>query len=190
MRRKYKRIGSFEMTGTVMRVSDPCYDKMTWCSGTLPDCLPGQWDAAVAYSDEGDMGIRVSILVAKHHNTVRSFALCNRVWADEKYTYYAGGWKISDIEVGVDSGQAGLFDEAHYQDEGVFAGQPKPSPSYGDIWYSHCCKQTLGKHQAGTIPYGVVSSSGFGDGGYTALSHKNTEGQVDAVAILYLAEHK
>lgn len=190
MKRKYKEIGSFEMTNPTMRVSDPCYDKTTWCNGTIPDCLTGLWDAAVAYSDEGDMGIRVSILVAKHHDTVHSFALCNRVWADKKYTYYTGGWEICSIEVGVDSGRAGLFDEAHYQDEGVFAEQIKPSPGYRDAWYSYCRKQTLGQDQAGTIPYGAVSCSGFGDGVYTALTHKNAESQVDAVAILYLAEHK
>jgi hypothetical protein len=57
---------------------------------------------------------------------------------------------------GVDSGQAGVFDSAVYG-EGTF--------------YDDCCKATLGRTQWGYLVGGVVSSSGFGDGGYEAEVH-------------------
>ena len=188
MNRDYKQIGSFEMTDTIMRVSDPCYDTTTWCCGTIPNCLTGQWDSAVVYSDEGIMGQRIALLVAKHSGSVHSFDLCDKIRADEENIYYSAGWEVCGFEVGVDSGQAGFFDEAHYQDESVFAGHPAPHVSYGGLWYSHCCDRTLSEDQAGTIPYGVISCSGYGDGGYTALMHKTAGGQVDCVAIVYLAD--
>lgn len=171
-----------------MRVSDPCYDRTTWCSGTVPNCLTGRWGAAVAYSDEGPMGRRVSLLAAKHHRSVRSFGICNGVWADENDVCCTGEWEFCRFEVGVDSGQAGLFDEAHYQNEHVFDGHPAPNSNYGGIWYNYCYDQTLGKRPAGTIPYGAISCSGFGDGGYTALIHKDANGQTDCVIIVYLEE--
>lgn len=56
------------------------------------------------------------------------------------------------------------------------------------VWYSHCCDLTLGKQQAGVILYGVVSSSGYGDGYYTALRHLNAAGKVDCIAVLFLSD--
>ena len=47
---------------------------------------------------------------------------------------------------------------------------------------------TLGKQQAGVIPYGVISSSGYGDGCYTVLRHLNTAGNVDCIAALFLSD--
>ena len=102
MRRNYHKLGQFELTGSDMRISYPCYEKSTWCSGMISYCLPGRWDAAV--------------------------------------------------------------------------------------WYSHCCDLTLGKQQAGVIPYGVVFSSGYGDGCYTALRHLNAAGKVDCIAVLFLSD--
>lgn len=188
MKRAYHKLGSFEMASDLMRVSDPCYDKEVWCSGTIPGCMKGKWETAVVYKDEGEFGIRVSMLAARHASTVRSFTPCSKVWADEKYIHYSSNWEICDFEVGVDSGQAGLFDDAHYQDIHVFDGAPKPKHDFEDVWYNHCCDLTLGPKQAGIIPFGVVSSSGYGDGGYTALCHRNSSKQVDCVVIVFLSD--
>lgn len=187
-KRSYKRIGNFKMDSNIMRVSDPCYDKTVWCSGVIHNCLTGRWDAAVAYSDEGILGRRVAVLAAKHTDFSQSFSQCDQVWADQKYVHFPAEWTVCDFEVGVDSGQAGLFDEAHYQDESIFQGLPEPMVSFGSLWFDHCCEKTMGEDQAGTIRYGAVSSSGFGDGGYTALVHRNESAQADCVMILFLSE--
>lgn len=175
------------MDSDIMRDSDPCYDKTVWCSGLIHNCLTGRWDAAVAYSDEGILGRRVAVLAAKHRASVRSFSQCDEVWEDEKFIHYESGWSICSFEVGVDSGQAGFYDEAHYQDESVLKGLPEPKVSYGTLWFDHCCERTMSKVQAGTVPYGAVSNSGFGDGGYTALVHRNESAQADCVIILFLS---
>ena len=138
MRRAYHKLGAFEMTSNLMRVSDPCYNKEVWCSGAIPGCMKGKWETAVVYKDEGVFGIRVSMLAARHAPTVRSFTPCGKVWTDEKHIHYSSGWEICDFEVGVDSGQAGLFDDAHYQDSHVFDGAPKAKRDFKDVWYNHC----------------------------------------------------
>lgn len=188
LKRKFHKLGAFEMSSNSMRVSDPCYDKEVWCCGIIPDCIKGEWETAVVYKDHGEFGVRVSLLAARHAHTVRSFALCGKVWADEKFIHYSSGWEICNFNVGVDSGQAGLFDEAHYHDIHVFDGVPEAKHDFRDVWYNHCCDQTLGAEQAGTIPFGVVSSSGYGDGEYTALCHRNARGQADCVMIVFLAD--
>lgn len=47
----------------------------------------------------------------------------------------------ASFEVGVDSGQAGIFDRAHYQDASTVASVPDPIYKK-DPWYSACCHQT------------------------------------------------
>lgn len=189
MRRRHHKIGSFEMTQPVMRVSDPCYSKDTWCVGTIENCVTGKWEAAVAYKDEGDWGNRVSILIARHESGP-AFSAANRIYMKENNdagtaTVYwpKHGWdRISDIDV--DSGQCGLFDDAKYQDESVF--KKKAKCGFDDGWYGHCCNRTFSDKRAGVIPGGAVSSSGLGDGGYDAFYHVNDAGKVDMACILYL----
>ena len=104
MKRKYEKIGKFTMTGPNMRVSDPCYDDSVWCYGMISNCATGDWEAAVSYSDEGEFGIRVMLLAARHIASVRSFSKCDQAWMDGEFVHYKG-WDICDFEMGVDSGQ-------------------------------------------------------------------------------------
>lgn len=177
------RLGTFELTGTILRVSDPCYERDVWCCGTVEDCKPGTWEAAVLSRDEGDWGIRNAILIASHTESgpgLESFG--NAVTGKDK------AWQECPFEVGVDSGQAGIFDEAHYQDDSIFGGLPEPKHDYNDIWYNHCCDITLSRLGAGVIHFGVVSSSGYGDGGYTAYRHTDQDGKTDAILIVFLED--
>lgn len=188
MRRRYKKLGCFELTQPIMRVSDPGYDKDTWCAGTIKNCLTGKWHAAISTKDEGGWGERVSILVARHE-TAPAFAAANKVYIEEHgdtATVYwpRVGWTRYEGTIGVDSGQCGLFDDAKYQDESLF--KKKPKVSFCEGWYGHCCDRTLSEKQAGVIPGGAVSSSGFGDGTYDAFYHTNENGEVDMACILFL----
>lgn len=189
-RRRYDKIGSFEMSQPVMRVSDPCYDRDVWCTGLINNCLTGKWNAAIALSDEGEWGKRVAMLIVRHE-TAPAFAAANGVFTKENgdgetVTIYWPGdtWERLDAVIGVDSGQCGLFDEAKYNDSSLF--DTPPEHDYGSRWYGHCCDLTLSKRQAGVIPCGAVSSSGYGDGSYNALYHENKDGNVDMVCILYI----
>ena len=188
MKRNYHKLGSFEMTGSQMVVSDPCYDHDLWCCNAISDCLEGRWDAAVSYRKD-EFGVRVALMTAKHE-TVRSFSLCGNIRADDQYVYYNSNWEVCSFGVGVDSGQAGLFDAAHYRDDHVFDNAPEAEHDFDRVWYNHCCDCTLGKQQAGVIPFGVVSCSGYGDGCYTALQHKNAAGKVDCIVILFLEDQE
>lgn len=117
-----KHLGEFTVESGTIRISDPCYTKDTWCAGTVK-AKNGVWEGEVILSDEGNWGMRVAHLRARLKN--------------------AGGAVFDtsrelDIDVGVDSGQAGIFDDAKYPD-GERTGE------YGDLstFYGKACAQTL-----------------------------------------------
>ena len=143
-------LGTFEVTGDKLVVSDPCYELGTWCMGMLSNVKPGLWSASIGVVDTGEFGKRIAILSAFHQDSpeLQKLKACP-----------------APFDVGVDSGQAGIFDLNHFQDESVIEDQELTD--FGTRWYTFCCYQTLdGEHHAGLIPFGVVASSGFGDGCY------------------------
>jgi len=144
MKTKIEEFGYVELSGKVV-ISDPCYDRDVWCMKTDFPVKPGRYKVQIIYSDEGDFGVRVSniILVHEDHEQMR-----------------LTGWKEVEADIGVDSGQCGIFDDEIYP-------QAKGHPDK-EMFYDECCKLTLGQKSAGTLASrrGIVSSSGYGDGSY------------------------
>lgn len=171
-------IGRFSLGNKVM-VSDPCYGTNTWCQGVLENVRKGFWDAYIKASDEGNWGNRVAELVA-----------INLDYNDEYE-----GLKSEDInelqefEVGVDSGTAGIFDHEYYckchTDKGA-----------DEEWYDHKIinqffpthNQSDWQNSVFTEFNGVVSSSGYGDGGYDCYVTRNTEGEIIGIKIVYISD--
>lgn len=144
-------LGGFEMTSQTMRVSDPCYDRDVWCCGTFGKCKTGTWEAGVLKTDMGDWGVRCAVLAVRHKETGPDYSVIRQ----RKVYQMKDGWLEQPIDVGVDSGQAGFYDEAFYQDNSIFKGMPEPEHDYGDLWYNHACDITLSEMSAGVMPYGV-----------------------------------
>ncbi len=150
--------------GNKVMVSDPCYGLNTWCQGVLENVLPGTYDCEVEYSEKGAWGVRVAAIEITHEN-------CG-----------AYGFEIADFEVGVDSGQAGIFDYEYY-------AKYHTADSCDDDWYDRVCNVTLSEESAGTIDgLGFVSSSGYGDGGYDCWVARNRDGYIVAIRIEYITE--
>jgi hypothetical protein len=87
-----------------VRVSDPCYTDDVWCKTRLKNVLPGAYNWSVNHTDLGDWGNRVSSITLIHENYNANDSL---VW-----DYHS--------EIGVDSGQAGIFCESSYRNDKVF----------------------------------------------------------------------
>lgn len=181
---EWKDIGAFQMTTTDMAVSDPCYELGTWCAGELHNCLPGEWEAMIGISDEGEGDQRVAILVvrAKGHaaeplNALKTNGNCG--------SYF----RKADFVIGVDSGQAGFFDKAFYgKDAGIDPASLETDFSgWGEgfsLFYKACCDNTL-RREGGVLHCGAVSNSGYGDGGYSGYYHA-TDGKVDMAFIQFI----
>ncbi len=145
----------FKVASGSVVVSDPCYDGGEHC---VP-AKNGRWTAKVEKTDLGSWGNRIS-KVTVHH---------------EGWSPVGSHLRKKKVEVGVDSGQMGVFDRSVYggsDDEG---------------FYDSCCNATLGQRGFGFVPGGFVSSSGIGDGCYPAVMWSEG-GKVVAVEIEFLTD--
>jgi hypothetical protein len=191
-----QKLGTFKVTSGKLRVSDPCYERDTWCAGVLDKVRNGIWNGHVVRVDEScDVwgGIRNAELHAYHSDLNK---LPDR-------------WTKTKIDVGVDSGQAGIFDEDKYP-QGKHEPERMKEFNEGkfnasfDEFYEACGVQTLGKYgadngdgyyasninfkSAGVVnDMGVVSTSGYGDGGYSCYVYKQ-HGEVVAVKIVFIGK--
>jgi len=167
-------LGQFELHCPMLRVTDPCYSINTWCQGVLSNCRQGKWNAYIQHDDG-----RVAELMVVHESI------------QGMINSYATGYqwrRVHDFEVGVDSGQAGFFDDAFYP-RGDSTGE------YGDLstFYGKACEATTEGSYAGILTdasgygYAVVSSSGYGDGSYDLFVIER-EGLVVAARIVFIAE--
>lgn len=94
---KYK-LGTFELITTKLRVSDPCYEKKTWCAGVINNCLPGIWKTI--------MTERVNI---EHRWDV------NRILIAYTGSLKNLKFKENKIHAGMDAGMIGIFDDKFYR---------------------------------------------------------------------------
>lgn len=156
---KYVELGVYEQVSDSVRISDPCYDLEVGYAGTLKNVLSGTWVGSVFSAVAGDWGKRNWVVRAAH--VQHEAAVCD---------------KASEILVGVDSGQAGIFDLAYYR-----------APVYGRDWYAAVCDLTIDNESgAGVTEHGVVSRSGFGDGGYVC-KYAEVSGKIVAIEITFIS---
>jgi len=175
---------TFEVVSGKVVVSDPCYELSLGerCLKVL-EVKNGIWHMNKVISDEGGWGSRVARLNVKH--------------GDIKHG--SSGFVTRSLlpgDIGVDSGQAGVFDFSHYRDDSVvetasMLGKPLcQEENAGDKWYNLCCDRTINDEFEGgsVIPFGCVSSSGFGDGGYNVYVGKNAQGEIVEIEIVFIGD--
>ena len=153
-------VGTFEVTSGKIVISDPCYEREI-IAAELP-AKNGKWEAETYFNSDD----RVSHLIVHHEN----YPINNEHEGD-----------VAPFDVGVDSGQAGVFDSDFYRNDEAVAHLTDEDRHYkedkireDEPWYSWCCDRTLGADCAGIVPHGAVSSSGYGDGCYECRLVKDT----------------
>jgi len=169
-----KELGRFEISKGEVVVSDPCYPKGIWCQGILSGVKTGLWKAVARTCDSGE---RVGELIAFHeaHGSLMDLRF---------------QWKKEYFSVGVDSGQAGFFQEDKYRNDACVGDTPIPewldTRKEGDKWYGSCCTITIDA-MAGVLDGGVVASSGYGDGIYDVYTAEEN-GEIVAMKLVFIEE--
>ena len=128
-------------------VSDPGYEMGTFCQHKLTDVLPGEYQCTVVKF----LGNKCSYIIAVHkdYNT------------EDKLNWR----KVATADIGVDSGQAGIFSMETYRNDSVFVSGSRKEND-GEEWYDYMSEMTVDGDRWGTYPNGIVSQSGNGDGSY------------------------
>ena len=176
-----KSIGTFQVKSSRLLAIDPCYDE-DFQGAEISRPLKGTWSASVTRK-EGRVATLLAEAVGGKPET---------------------GWIEVGGEVGVDAGQAGIFDmggwrqdkEALVDAESLKVAKDHPdfeptkwckeNKGKGERFYAACCLRTLGPKACGVIGVGAVSESGWGDGCYTAYVRRNAKGLAVAVKIRFL----
>lgn len=154
------KTGIWNCTSGILLVTDPCMEKgpngALAFQVALDSAVRGKWTSLVT-----KIAGRNAILTA---------------WSDT-ITEPTSGWARAG-SIGVDSGQAGIFDFDSYPEENLGDYDDKNS------FYGKACEQTLSSNRAGVVDeFGVVSNSGWGDGFYECMVHRDADGFVDAVKL-------
>ena len=171
-----KYLGDFQIESGMVFVSDPCYELDTECAKLVENVKNGKWIAEI--ETKKVWGERVSKLRCYHVSVKHG----DRI-----------EWETVSADIGVDSGQAGVFDYDHFKKdsdaEGLIRESKKEIICKDEPWYSMCCDRTLNESGAGVIPFGVVSSSGLGDGTYICEVAKEDD-VVVAIQVNFLEEEE
>jgi hypothetical protein len=141
--------------GSKARLTDPCYDKSVGCNAVL-NVLPGDWEVEVINDGE--------VLLAYHISYPASLG--------------GHGWEAGPDDLGVDSGQIGIFNEDLY---------PEDPGDYEDgTFYMAACEACQGGGDFVEFDdkvVGFATSTCYGDGTYKAGVQRNTDGLITAIAI-------
>ena len=163
-------------------VSDPCYEIPTWCQEVIKNVRPGVYDTEVDYRESSGWGERVHSLTVLHEN-IKS-----------------PNWEHYSNNIGVDSGQCGVFCMTSYRNDEMsqelpwltekgdpFGDHPfRPVKEEGEQWYVKMCDRTLSTEEGwGVYDTGVVSSSGYGDGSYE-LQVCQMDGLIHGFRIIFI----
>ena len=155
--------------GNKVLVSDPCYENGTWCTGTVENVKEGNYITNVVYCGDPHPFLRNRVAELK--------AILEGV--DEDFLK----WEITEADIGVDSGQCGIYDYESVKDI-IGTGESDEK----DTFYGQACQCTDADEQYKELNgYGVVSRSGVGDGSYDLYIAKQDD-QVVGFRVVYLNE--
>ena len=178
----------FEITSGKMVLSDPCYTLDTWCMGIVDNVKNGKWVGIIEQSDEGSWGVRNSMLISMNVDAMtKNPNLEKELMTSGDLLPFIGG---------VDSGQFGHFDFDNYRKDDLAIDLPKAfdddwADSEGDEWYRACCYLTLEtEDDFGVLPFGCVSSSGYGDGSYHTYGIKDDNGQYVGFMTIFIGDEE
>lgn len=179
---------TFKIESGKLVVTDPCYKLPTWCQGIVENVKNGVWSVGAEYD-----GNRIKSLHCYNNEAYIS---------NPNILELVYGAPEMPFVVGVDSGQAGFFDHAYYRDDNSLGDSPLDQDIMehrgdepGEKFYAACCHLTHTEGYPyftfGTIPYGAVSSSGWGDGSYVCkgLFDTVTGGEYVAFAIIFIEDY-
>ncbi len=165
---------TIEIKSGKITFSDPCYELGTWCAIHDFPFPNGTYRVVSKGTNKTDgWGTRTAELIIYNVDKVpENEGREMDIW-----------WNGLDTEVGVDSGQAGIYDSQYYE-------KFHSKDNVDEDWYNKVGDITLRERQYGVLDNQcVVSRSGYGDGGYMAYIGKLNE-DIVAAKIEYIPEEE
>lgn len=149
--------------GSEVDITDPGYDKDTWCRMNAVKILPGNY-SCITWLHKHLYEYNGKKCTVQHVGIIGIYF--GGIIPSQKSMYEMG-------TIGVDSGLAGFFEN---------------KPDYTNSEWKEFCDRVYEneKERAWIIENGFFSKSGFGDGGYSVYAHENKDGFVTALEIRFI----
>jgi hypothetical protein len=159
----------FEIKSGRMVISDPCYELNLPVNAIINNVKKGKWDSIVITSEDNRFIEKLIVY------NIDSFI--SGEFGDYEIKNIQDEANLLPYEFGVDSGQFGFFDFEGYGNNKKCERLKKFSKTKiqpENPFYSICCDRVSSGEGWGTLPFGVVSTSGGGDGTYEVYGLKNS----------------
>jgi hypothetical protein len=168
----------FEVICGSIRITDPCYSISDddWGAGTLSNVLNGTWVALPLVPQKGEHAGRCISLKAVHQNHLHDPFLN---FSEEEVPF----------DVFSDSGQIGFFDLEGFKPVAALE-EGEGTTEEHETFYEEVCTLTSRKECYGILPFGVVSSTAYGDGDYRCTYGMNDDGKIVAIAIDFVGDEE
>lgn len=187
-------------------VSDPSYDIGIWCQGVIENVLPGEYICLAKYVDAGRWGIRVAAIQTVHrdyiNNDLKETMEDFEVGVDGgmagifDYKHYERNHTGKEQDrLWYDRCFDATFNRTHNPDYEEFEWNIE-GESIDAMMKRHDEYRNSTKSQAyftkldANVVYGsgFVSSSGYGDGGYSCWTAKNADDKVVSIRVEFIGE--
>jgi hypothetical protein len=174
-----KILGSFELKGNQLIVSDPCYpvedafDESDILSWVLEPAKSGEWESTVFFTEDF---------------TITKLMVCHRD------VELGSEWIETGKNIGVDSAMAGIFDASVFGRDEAISYEVKniyeiDMDEEGMKYYVACSDIiATSDDEAGIVAGGTVSMSGIGDGYYPVFVQYNDQNEIVAVLLEFYIE--
>ena len=159
--RKTVPIGKVKFGNKVL-VSDPMYQVGTWCTALLDNVKAGTYNAEVDIADCGELGKRVGAIRVRHKD-----------YMDVCPEFAVGG---DSCGAGVDSGLCGFWDYDKF-------AKIKGNKTENEKFFN----RLLNINKYGVEKFGVLSSTGFGDGAYPIYAGF-ADGEIVSLEVEFIAD--
>ena len=166
-------LGEFEIKSDVVWVTDPCYERGTWCQAKFEnefkkgtwlafltffrDDLPGCGDSKKRYNVHDLIAVHSSVLWELSQFRYLSQNQPDKVYLDAASKAKQKGVKYQGSDIGVDSGSVGIFCDT------VFDPPPKNSKrgSPEERWYESIGEVRLAKKMGAMSDHGLEAMLGM-----------------------------
>lgn len=175
-----KTKGILTVSDGLISITDPCYSKDTWCRINDLKIKAGNYKCLYGQCVSGELGDkgRIFELEIIHENYVD--ALPSLTYEDGSIR--AEGERMKDFttekigSIGVDAGLAGFFVR-------------KDDFAKNEDWFKFCNEMGDKRVMLHNGPrkkwQGFFSSSGYGDGCYDVMAHKNKNGEIISLCLQF-----
>jgi len=153
--------------GNTIDITDPCYDRNTWCRKNDVEIKPGKYDCFVTEVPE----------TYTYDGKTETYQTTESIEIEFVENRIAGGWGGWEhfCEIGVDAGLAGFFEN---------------KPDYSREEWSEVCdtirKAEMDGKKAYDIDCGFFSNTAYGDGEYPVYCRKDKDDVIVALKIVFM----